>query len=370
MLAGSAAPEFRTITIGKGSADGLRPDMAVLAPAGVVGRVIIPSAGAAKVQLLVDRNAAVGALVERSRSQGVVLGAGNVASQTGLRLGHRRRQDGDSIVTSGIDGIYPKGFLIGKVVKVDRAGGAYRGIDVRPAVDFSRLEDVLVVLSPVVPDTGSPADAPPAGPTPATPAPAATPPAPRTTPAAGTRHRPPDPRRRHSARAGSCAKEAAATRSFAGSAAMKVVITALAVVVAVLAQGQLGGALVLGTTPLDLGLIAVVYIALTSGPTVGLLAGMCAGLAQDALGGGIIASKGAIIGIGGLANTVVGFLVGQASTQFIVTGALPRFVAFFGSTVLHAVIFMGLYELLGLAHFGLPWGGVLGQGRRTRWSAS
>jgi len=86
---------------------------------------------------------------------------------------------------------------------------------------------------------------------------------------------------------------------------MKVLITALAVVVAVLAQGQLGGALVLGTTPLDLGLIAVVCIALTSGPTVGLLAGMCAGLAQDALGGGIIASKGAIIGIGGLANTVV-----------------------------------------------------------------
>jgi len=143
---------------------------------------------------------------------------------------------------------------------------------------------------------------------------------------------------------------------------MKVLITALAIVAAVFAQGQLGGALVLGTTPLDLGLIAVVCIALTSGPTVGLLAGMCAGLAQDALGGGIIASKGAIIGIGGLANTVVGFLVGQASTQFIVTGALPRLLAFFGSTALHAVIFMGLYELLGLAHFGLPWGGVVGQG--------
>ena len=61
-------------------------------------------------------------------------------------------------------------------------------------------------------------------------------------------------------------------------------------------------------------------------------------------------------------RTVVGFLVGQASTQFIVTGALPRLVAFFGSTVVHAVIFMGLYELLGLAHFGLPWGGVVGQG--------
>ena len=96
---------------------------------------------------------------------------------------------------------------------------------------------------------------------------------------------------------------------------------------------------------------------------MGLLAGMCAGLAQDALSGGIMVGKGAsIIGIGGLANTVVGYLVGQASTQFIVTGVLPRLVAFFGSTIVHAVIFMGLYELLGLAHFGFPWGGVLGQG--------
>ena len=175
VLAGSAAPEFRTITIGKGSADGLRPDMAVLAPAGVVGRVIIPSAGAAKVQLLVDRNAAVGALVERSRSQGVALGLGGSLLKLDFVSDTSDVKTGDSIVTSGIDGIYPKGFLIGKVVRVDRAGGAYRGIDVQPAVDFSRLEDVLVVLSPVVPDTGSDTEAPPALPTApaAAPAPAA-----------------------------------------------------------------------------------------------------------------------------------------------------------------------------------------------------
>ena len=118
VLAGSAAPEFRTITIGKGSADGLRPDMAVLAPAGVVGRVIIPSAGAAKVQLLVDRNAAVGALVERSRSQGVALGLGTSLLKLDFVSDTSDVKTGDSIVTSGIDGIYPKGFLIGKVVKV------------------------------------------------------------------------------------------------------------------------------------------------------------------------------------------------------------------------------------------------------------
>jgi rod shape-determining protein MreD len=113
--------------------------------------------------------------------------------------------------------------------------------------------------------------------------------------------------------------------------------------------------MVLGTAPLDLVLVAVVYVALTWGPTTGLLAGASAGLAQDALGSGII-------GIGGLAKTVVGYIVGQAGTQFIVSGPLPRFVTFVASTIIHAVIFMGLNELLGLAHFGFPWGGVLGQG--------
>jgi rod shape-determining protein MreD len=120
-------------------------------------------------------------------------------------------------------------------------------------------------------------------------------------------------------------------------------------------QYALRNLLVLGTAPLDLVLVSVVYIALTWGPTTGLVAGACAGLAQDALGSGII-------GIGGLAKTVVGYIVGQAGTQFIVTGPLQRFVTFMASTILHAVIFMGLNELLGLAHFGFPWGGVLGQG--------
>jgi len=137
---------------------------------------------------------------------------------------------------------------------------------------------------------------------------------------------------------------------------VKTLQVVLALGLAFTLQTQLRGVLVLGTAPLDLFLIAVVYLALTMGPTVGLLAGMCAGLAQDALSGGMI------YGIGGLANTVIGYIVGQAGLQFIVAGALPRFLAFFGSTVIHAVIFMGLYELLGVAHFGFPWGGVLGQG--------
>jgi rod shape-determining protein MreC len=151
-----ASPDFRTLTIDKGSRDGVRPDMAVISPAGIAGRVVIPSARSAKVQLLVDLNAAAGAIIARTRAQGVVVGAG----------GDRLRMDyvsdvsdvvvGDIVVSSGIDGIYPKGFVIGRVESIERSGGAYRRIMVHPAVDFSSLEEVLVVVTPTV--AADPAD--------------------------------------------------------------------------------------------------------------------------------------------------------------------------------------------------------------------
>jgi len=147
IIASGPSPEFRTMTIDKGASDGLKPDMAVISPAGVVGRVILPSTRAAKVQMLIDRNAAAGALIERTRAQGIVMGQGDT-----LRMeyvpGTADVQEGDLIVTSGIDGIYPKGFAIGTVETVDRGPGTYHDITVRPAVDFSRLEEVLVVLTP------------------------------------------------------------------------------------------------------------------------------------------------------------------------------------------------------------------------------
>ena len=152
VIAAAATPEFRTVTIGKGTTDGLRPDQAVLAPAGVVGRIIVPGARAAKVQLLIDRNAAAGALVERSRAQGVVVGNGSDRLSLEYVAGSADIAAGDTVVTSGIDGIYPKGFVIGTVEKVERSGGSYGTIVVRSAVDFSRLEEVLVVVTPVTTD--------------------------------------------------------------------------------------------------------------------------------------------------------------------------------------------------------------------------
>ena len=148
IIGAAATPDFRTLTIDKGTRDGVKADMSVIAPAGIVGRLVVPSLRSAKVQLLIDRNAAAGAIIERTRAQGVVVGAGDDR----LRLEYMSEVFdvvvGDVVVTSGIDGIYPKGFVIGRIESVERAGTAYKRITIKPAVDFSSLEEVLVVLTP------------------------------------------------------------------------------------------------------------------------------------------------------------------------------------------------------------------------------
>jgi rod shape-determining protein MreC len=148
VIAGSANPDFRTVTIDKGSSEDLATDMAVISPAGVVGRVILPSRRASQVQMLIDRNAAAGALIERTRVQGVVMGIGDGTLKMQYVPGTADVKTGDLVVTSGIDGIYPKGFVIGTVDRVDRGLGAFHEIVVRPAVDFARLEEVLIVRTP------------------------------------------------------------------------------------------------------------------------------------------------------------------------------------------------------------------------------
>jgi rod shape-determining protein MreC len=141
-------PDFRTITIDKGTLHGLKTDMAVIAPAGVVGRVVKPTGRSAIVQLLIDRNAAAGVIIERSRAQGVAMGAGDGR----LRLEYMSEAFdvavGDEVVTSGIDNIYPKGFAVGKIDSVEKSGAAYKRITIKPAVDFLALEEVLIVLTP------------------------------------------------------------------------------------------------------------------------------------------------------------------------------------------------------------------------------
>jgi rod shape-determining protein MreC len=153
VIGSGADPEFRTITIDKGTQDGLRADMAVMSPAGIVGRILMPTARAAKVQLIIDRDAAAGVMVERTRVAGIVTGVGN-AEELGFRAGlidlnyvpsSADVKRGDRVVTSGIDGIYPKGLPVGEIQSAERERGERR-IRVKPSVDFAALEAVLVVL--------------------------------------------------------------------------------------------------------------------------------------------------------------------------------------------------------------------------------
>jgi rod shape-determining protein MreD len=109
-----------------------------------------------------------------------------------------------------------------------------------------------------------------------------------------------------------------------------------------------------GSVVLDLVLVAVVYVSLTSGSVTGLLTGTFAGLVQDTMTTGVI-------GIGGMAKTLVGFLTGIIGTQFIVAQPLPRFVVFFGATLLHGLVFIGLYVLLDLRRFESPYAAVFAQ---------
>jgi rod shape-determining protein MreC len=155
VIGGNPNPGMRTITIDRGAADGVQADMAVIAPAGVVGRIIgTPAAHAARVQLLIDRSAAAGALSERTRAGGMVVGTDNEpVLHMDLVSNLADVKEGDAIVSSGVDGIYPKGFMVGNVEKSERGPGLYRAITVRPAVDFSSVEEVLVVLVPPRPAT-------------------------------------------------------------------------------------------------------------------------------------------------------------------------------------------------------------------------
>jgi rod shape-determining protein MreC len=155
VIAGDATSYFRTVTINRGTRDGVRRDLAVVAPAGVVGRIVgDPSRVTARVQLLIDRTAGAGALIERSQAGGVVVGDGQA-----LRFEYVSPLAdvavGDAVVSSGLDGIYPRGFVIGRVATIAGAG-ASRRITVQPSVDFSSLEEVLVVTGGAPPDQPGP----------------------------------------------------------------------------------------------------------------------------------------------------------------------------------------------------------------------
>ena len=140
---------FRTLRIDRGTDDGVDTGMAVVAPAGAVGRVLRASGSYADVLLLTDGLSAAGAVFQQSRLRGVVLGDGSGE----LQVGFVRRSDsisvvaGDTVVTSGEDDVFPAGVALGVVQRAEAPEtGLFLDIDLEPAVELDRLEEVLVVL--------------------------------------------------------------------------------------------------------------------------------------------------------------------------------------------------------------------------------
>jgi rod shape-determining protein MreC len=138
----------RTIRIGAGETQGLRAGMPVLTHLGVVGRVQRVFGRTADVQLLVDSSSAIAARIERSRARATVSGTGsNRRCQLQFALRSDDIQEGDVLVTSGTDGVFPPGLMIGRVVELRRkSSGMFQVAQVAPAVDVRGLEEVLVVL--------------------------------------------------------------------------------------------------------------------------------------------------------------------------------------------------------------------------------
>jgi rod shape-determining protein MreC len=152
VVAGDGLPFYRVLTIDKGRDHGVRLEAPVISPTGVVGRVIRLGPKAAVVQLLVDPQAAIGVLLERTRVSGVAGGraaAGEQFPDLELRYAPALADVvvGDVVVTSGLDKIYPKGLAVGRVRAVSpQSSGLFLDIRVEPAARFSALEEVLVVV--------------------------------------------------------------------------------------------------------------------------------------------------------------------------------------------------------------------------------
>jgi len=150
VIARSPSTWYQYIVIDRGEAEGVQRNMAVISPQGLVGRVTSTSQHTAQVNLLTDREMAVGVVAQDSReTRGIVEGVGdhNLLSMANIPY-YSTINVGEKVVTSGLSQIYPQGILIGTVQEItDEAGGLLKSAEVTPAVQFDQLEEVLLVTS-------------------------------------------------------------------------------------------------------------------------------------------------------------------------------------------------------------------------------
>jgi rod shape-determining protein MreC len=144
---------WKSIQIDRGTQDGVRENLPVVNAHGIVGKTVAVTKGEARVLLLVDPNCKVSALLQDSREHGVVAGVETAfAGQPRCRMTYVNRaaevRVGEPVISSGLGGVFPKGILIGTVLAaaLNSQTGMYQDIEVKPAVDFHRLEEVMVIV--------------------------------------------------------------------------------------------------------------------------------------------------------------------------------------------------------------------------------
>jgi rod shape-determining protein MreC len=145
VIGSSGTDLSRSIYIDKGSNDGIKPDMAVITAGGIVGKVWIAYPSTSLVLLISDQTSGVGVMLEKSRLQGVLKGTPDGAVNLERVMSDEKVEPGETVLSSGGDQIFPKGMPVGTVTKVSPGREMFLHIEVRPAADLSRLEEVLVV---------------------------------------------------------------------------------------------------------------------------------------------------------------------------------------------------------------------------------
>lgn len=138
---------FKTLVVDRGSADGLAEGMPVVAAGGVVGRLVKVAPHSSRVLLLTDHASAIAAVVQRSRARGIVRGAGGGRCSLEFTVKDEDVKVGDTVISSGIGGVFPKGLPVGEVTMVKKGEyGVFQTIEVRPMVNIGLLEEVLVLV--------------------------------------------------------------------------------------------------------------------------------------------------------------------------------------------------------------------------------
>jgi rod shape-determining protein MreC len=144
VIAASPQDGSTTIVIDRGQDAGLKADMPVITPQGVVGKIAAVYSHTAQVLLITDPTCGVGCLLEKTRIQGILKGSGQDQCNLHYVMDDQNVAAGEAVITSGLDQVYPKGLLVGHVVSSEESN-IYRRITVKPAASFSRLESVLVL---------------------------------------------------------------------------------------------------------------------------------------------------------------------------------------------------------------------------------